>query len=207
MADEMAQRAEFPEGFDVLKRNGDLVESFWNAVDHCSINRIPAIVREVITSGAWRKRRFRNKVYEHEKFLDFITTPPLAGCGWEPDKVAALLGNDVEVLAMWREATTGKPGRRWKSNITNNDNVINKGQQGNSRAYTLDRLKRERPDLFDKVKLGKLSANAAAIEAGFRKQATPLERILKLLPKLTSTERRHLYARLGETMKPKGRAA
>jgi hypothetical protein len=205
MADEMAQRTKFPEGFDVLKRNGDLVESFWNAVDHCSINRIPAIVREVITSGAWRKRRFRNKVYEHEKFLDFITTSPLAGCGWEPAKVEALLGNDAEVLTMWREATTGKRGRPAKAD--NSDNVTIKPERGNSRAYTLDRLKRERPDLFDKVKLGKLSANAAAIEAGFRRQATPLERILSLLPKLTPTERRQLRARLDEILKLQGRAA
>jgi hypothetical protein len=204
MADEMAQRTKFPEGFDVLKRNGDLVQSLWNAVDHSSINRIPTIVREVITSGAWRKRKFRNKIYEHDKFLDFITVPPLAGCGWDPTKVEALLNNDVEVLAMWREATTGKPGRPSKEN---NDNVIIKSKQGNSRAYALDRLKRERPDLFDKVKLGKLSANAAAIEAGFRKLSTPLERILKLLPKLTPTECRQLQSRLNERIKPRGRAA
>jgi hypothetical protein len=40
---------------------------------------------------------------------------------------------------------------------------------GNSRAYTLDRLKRERPDLFERVARKELSANAAAIEAGFRR--------------------------------------
>jgi hypothetical protein len=200
MADEMAQRTKFPEGFDVLKRNGDLVESFWNAVDHCSINRIPAIVREVITSGAWRKRRFRNKIYEHEKFLDFITTSPLAGCGWEPTKVEALLGNDAEVLAMWREATVGKQGAH-----TSNRSM--KPVHGTTRAYTLDRLKRERPDLFDKVKLGKMSANAAAIEAGFRKQATPLEHILKLLPKLTPTEWRQLRARGDERFERRVRIA
>jgi hypothetical protein len=53
-------------------------------------------------------------------------------------------------------------------------------KRGNSRAYTLDRLARERPDLFEQVKAGKLSANAAAIEAGFRKRPTSLERALKL---------------------------
>ena len=37
-------------------------------------------------------------------------------------------------------------------------------------TYTVARLKRDRPDLADKVINGELSANAAAIEAGFRKR-------------------------------------
>jgi hypothetical protein len=41
---------------------------------------------------------------------------------------------------------------------------------GNSALYTLKRLKRERPDLFQQVLGGRLSANEAAIEAGFRKK-------------------------------------
>jgi len=41
--------------------------------------------------------------------------------------------------------------------------------QGTSRAYTRDRP-RERRDLFDKVAAGDMSANAAAIETGFRKE-------------------------------------
>lgn len=40
---------------------------------------------------------------------------------------------------------------------------------GNSPAYTLARLKRDRPDLADKVVKGELTANAAAIIAGFRR--------------------------------------
>lgn|SRR5262245_51632666 len=186
----MAERVEFPKGFDTLKRNGDLVASLWNAVDHCSISKIPMIVREVITSGAWRKRKFRNRLYEHKTFLQFVMTPPLAGCGWTPHKVEALLGNDAEILQMWREATTGKPG-------AHNNNII-RSKQGTSRAYTLDRLKRHRPDLFDKVTANELTANAAAIQAGFRKRPKPLEMILKLLPKLSTAERRKLRSWLDE---------
>jgi predicted RNA-binding Zn-ribbon protein involved in translation (DUF1610 family) len=81
-------------------------------------------------------------------------------------KVEALIENDAEVLAMWRAATTapvGKPSH-------NNDNVSIKPRHGNSLAYTLDRLERQRPDLFARVVAKQLSANAAAIEAGFRKK-------------------------------------
>ena len=41
--------------------------------------------------------------------------------------------------------------------------------RGNSRAYTLDRLKRERTDLYREVCAGKLTANAAAKRAGWRR--------------------------------------
>ena len=39
---------------------------------------------------------------------------------------------------------------------------------GNSAARATARLKRDRPDLADRVIRGELSANAAAVEAGFR---------------------------------------
>jgi hypothetical protein len=47
------------------------------------------------------------------------------------------------------------------------------------REYDLARLRRDRPDLAERVP-GELSANAAAIEGGFRKKATPFETIAKL---------------------------
>jgi len=66
-------------------------------------------------------------------------------------------------------------------------------KRGHSRAYALYRLSRERPDLLKKVKAGKLSAHAAAIEAGFRKSLSPFDRILKFLPKLTPDQRRQIH--------------
>ena len=86
------------------------------------------------------------------------------------DKVEALLKDDPEALQMWRAATTAKKGGDRKSdNAIKRDNVTNDPERGNAKAYTLDRLKRERKDLFDEVVAGNLSANAAAIQAGFRK--------------------------------------
>jgi len=48
----------------------------------------------------------------------------------------------------------------------NNESV--KSEYGNADNYTIRRLKRDRPDLAEMVLDGELSANAAAIEAGFR---------------------------------------
>ena len=47
---------------------------------------------------------------------------------------------------------------------------INSSEGGTSATYALRRLKRDHPELAEKVVSGKLSAHAAAIEAGFRKR-------------------------------------
>ena len=60
---------------------------------------------------------------------------------------------------------------------------------GNSRAYTLDKLKRDHPALFEKVKEGKLSPNRAAIQTGFRKPATPLAQLCRAWQRASAEER------------------
>jgi hypothetical protein len=47
------------------------------------------------------------------------------------------------------------------------DNVTLIEERGNASNYTLARLKRDRPDLAERVIIGEMSANAAAIKAGF----------------------------------------
>ena len=44
-----------------------------------------------------------------------------------------------------------------------------KTEHGNRKDYTLSRLKREAPALFEEVKAGRMTANAAAVKAGFRR--------------------------------------
>ena len=51
-------------------------------------------------------------------------------------------------------------------------------------------LKRDRPDLLKRVVSGELSANAAAVEAGFRKRPSALEQMQKLWLRLSPAERR-----------------
>jgi hypothetical protein len=167
-----------------LRRNAEVVFAFRHSVNFCNLDHIPKLVREVLVSEAWSQRYEAGHLFKYDRFIDFITTEPLAGCGWEPQYVEALLNKsgDAEALRMWRKAITPKAHRPKKEDESHN-NVIT--FQGNSRAYTLDRLHRERPDLYARVLVGELSANAAAIEAGFRK--------LKLL-----TELRRAWKRASE---------
>jgi hypothetical protein len=56
-----------------------------------------------------------------------------------------------------------------KSDTPQADNISLR-QYGTSRADTLARLHRDRPDLAARVEAREISAHAAAKEAGFRKQ-------------------------------------
>lgn len=71
--------------------------------------------------------------------------------------------------------------------------------RGTDAAYLIRRLKRDAPEIAEALARGEYrSARAAAIAAGIITPPTTLEKILKLLPKLTATERRQLRARLAE---------
>jgi hypothetical protein len=125
----------------------------------------------VVRDEAWRSRRVRTE----ESFLELLTATPLKGFGEEPKKVEALLKDDPEALALFREAITSKRGKRAKDN---SDIVTVKGDgRGNARGYTLTRLKRHHPTLYQRVVAGELSAHAAAREAGFRHQKASLDQL------------------------------
>jgi len=95
-----------------------------------------------------------------------------------------LIADDAESLVRLRELiVAGKGTNQYTGKKEDADNVSihndlftapesrkKKADAGNSRAYTLVRLKNERPDLFEKVVAKELTANRAAIEAGWRKR-------------------------------------
>jgi hypothetical protein len=95
-------------------------------------------------------------------------------------------------------------GDRRSDQVDNTSNDINlKAKGGTSRSYTLARLDRDRPDLAAKVDAGLMTANAAAIEAGFRKRGerkklTRVERTQKTIAKWTKLERRALWRYLSQ---------
>jgi hypothetical protein len=179
----MAEPAACRDDADLTDR-GVLVKTFWDAVDHGAprLQSIPGLIKRILETGAWRRRVQNGRLYEHDRFLDFITAKPFAGCGYDPAQIEKLIEDDAEALLMWRRAVAQTPGKRTDLN----DNIIEvKRQTGTSRAYTLDRLSRESPDLYDAVCRGEMSANRAAISAGFRKKPEPLHSIRKLLPELS----------------------
>jgi hypothetical protein len=79
-------------------------------------------------------------------------------------------------------------------------NRIPSPRGGTNSAYTVARLKRDRPDLHARVVAGELSANAAAIEAGFRPKTVTIpltvEGATRLMLKLSDDERDEVMARV-----------
>ena len=129
--------------------------------------------------------------------------PPFKGLGEKVEDIKKLLEKDEAALALFTELTkAGKGGQSGNQNAkTNADNISirsdlltvpeptkEKADAGTSRAYTLVRLKNERPDLFSKVCAKELTANAAAKQAGWRKEQSPLDAAKRAWKKMSADE-------------------
>ena len=170
---------------------GQLCDITMSAIHHgCSkLDSIPALLRRIIENKAWECRQVKMRgVVQLANLRELITKEPMEGWGENPERIEALIRDDVEVLAMWREAMKGKAGRPSKESV----DIVNElnPSKGNSRSYTVSRLQREAPELFAQVVAGTLSANAAAIQAGFRKKPTAFEILLKAWKLATDDDRR-----------------
>lgn len=81
------------------------------------------------------------------------------------------------------------------------DQACNTSLKPGTRDHWLERLRRDGfAELADRVDSRQMSANAAALQAGYRTKLSPLEAALKLIPKLTAAERAVLCRRLEELL-------
>ncbi len=174
-----------------LVSNNQLIETLWGVVNRSegNLGNVAPLIARVLDTGAWKKREVAQigEVVQFDRFIDFIRTPPLRGCGWEPEKVEALLKQakaDQDLLRRWRAAVT-----RPKHVHADGDSITIKPERGTSRAYTLTRLAADHPAIYQRVVAGELSANAAAIEAGLRQPPSALKQLQKNWARATEDER------------------
>ena len=173
------------------------------------LSNFPKLLKKIIQFRAWEKRRLVTPdgrhiggVIELQGLRELIATKPLEGWGEDPKKVEALIKDDPECLTMYREEMKLKRGPKDQESFPDNIRETKPTDAcGTSKAYTLSRLEREAPELFDSVCSGELSANAAAIKAGFRQKtvtvcATDVDRAVTTLLKHYSRE--ELIEALGE---------
>lgn len=118
-------------------------------------------------------------------FIKYIEAPYPIGCGMKPDKLLALLNvehkyeadtdvgermstlRDTVKLMLYGELPARQPhGANQHTSGVRNTNSSNGHSQ--TAGDNLRRLKRDNPTLAQRVISGELTANAAAIEAGFR---------------------------------------
>ena len=142
------------------------------------------LLAELLDRKSWRQRE--GHTGKPWSFLRYVQTPfDDGGLGWDVEDVKNIIrfehkyekegvrhtpAKAAEMEAMRRKVRdllnpeANKQGRPEKGdNIT-----FREDQKGTSESYTVRRLKRDRPELAEKVIEGEMSANAAAIEAGFR---------------------------------------
>lgn len=139
----------------------------------------------------------------------FVKCAEPYGLGMRIDVADAII-NEKDDSKLLRDVL-GKHGGDRKSEAVKEQGGIAtlKPNQKNTKAHILARLDRDgHAELAAKVRSGEMSANAAAIEADYRKpRLAPIERVLKDLDRLTPAQLRHVRARLDEMLKPRGRAA
>jgi hypothetical protein len=129
------------------------------------LHGVPALLKRILKEEMWREFVIAEtgQVQTYDRFIDFITEPPLEGLGTDLKTVTKLCEDDPEALDLLNKATT-HPGSR--SDLHNN--IMEVKPQGTSRAYSLRKLAADAPMLHTRVLAGELSPHAAMLEAGFR---------------------------------------
>ncbi len=161
------------------------------------LSSFPGLIRKIIKTEAWKERKIKGgEVVTMKGLRELITTKPMRGWGEDPKQIEALLKDDPEVLPMYRDAMKQQGHNQHTSKV---DNITPaRADKGTSKSYTLSRLCRDHSELFQRVCDGELSANAAAIEAGFRKRPNPDEQCVKAFRK--SKDRTALLELLGKEL-------
>lgn len=150
-----------------------MIQSLQQAIGHGGkevFDVVPGTLRNVLLDRAWADRKDRNgqPFRSFEAFathmlwqgLESSISDLLLYCRNRSD-VAELIRREVGAADTPSEA--GAKGGKGNKAV---DSIKSLG--GTDPTYTLRRLKRDHPELAEKVVAGKLSAHAAAIEAGFR---------------------------------------
>ena len=146
---------------------GDLCQTTIEALHRTTggLKNFPGLLKKIIETQAWKKRITRGRVVELKNLRELITQKPITGWGEDPKKVEAVIKDDPEVLRLYREAMVVQGER---TDLDNNVIQVD-SQQGNSRAYSIDRVVREcEPEIVQQVMSGKLSPNAALVKSGIR---------------------------------------
>jgi len=161
---------------DTLQYNATLVSGLRDTIKDGKegLDGTPKYIRKVLNEKAWQIRVIPStgEVVEFDSFTDFVEAHPPEGLGTSIDMLKRMCEGHEEVRNMLLEEVTeaaGKHGGDRKSEDAQDQvDIINSNDGGTSESYALRRLKRDAPELAEKVLDGEMSANAAAIEAGFR---------------------------------------
>lgn len=147
--------------------NDDLIRSLRSALqdrEH-ALKSTPGLLLRTLETEAWRD--FHTPLKEHvthDRFEDFVTADPFDGLGITMDLVRALAKEEPELQRKLREAVpraerVGRPSEKHCDTNIKPDTT----------EHVVARLKRDDPELAERVVSGEITPNAAARIKGWRK--------------------------------------
>lgn len=147
-----------------------LLRSFISKGEY-GLAEVPALIKAVIDDGIWRERTVEQtgEIVRFERFVDFVTTAPLEGLGADIDTIKRLCRDDAAALDALDRAVQNRPGR--PSETFDNVQGSAEAPTGNRADQAIRKLRKDRPDLHERVLAGEVSPHAAMVEAGFRRRS------------------------------------
>ena len=137
------------------------IESLYEATG--GMKQFPGLLKKIIETKAWLRRISSGKVVELTSLRELITAKPVRGWGEDIKTVEAVIRNDPECLAMFREAM------KHQGKAENLSYNVREDSSGNSRAYSIARVQSQcDAKTVAAVMAGKMSANGALVKAGLR---------------------------------------
>jgi hypothetical protein len=185
------------------KGNAVLVDALGSSLRYGgnALEAVPELLKKILTEDAWREFiTQRGEHVEHERFADFVTTPPLKGIG----ATAELLYRIAPDLTDQLDKAFGRKTRTDKISV-NDDNINDSDDlrrpSGTAQRAALRKLRKDAPELHSEVIEGRLSAHAAMVKAGFRPKTQTIrvsdpQSAARTLRKHMSPEARQALARL-----------
>jgi hypothetical protein len=141
-----------------------------------SLKQVPETLKAVLGKNRWGEPMWPERicaktgeVVTFDSFQQFVETEPPHGLGATVQMLKNLCRDDTEALDLIDQAVRREVGaNQWEGP---SNSMTQGAQQGTTRDYALSRLRRERPDLHQRVLAGELSPHAAMVEAGFRRRS------------------------------------
>jgi hypothetical protein len=155
------------DGVNHLVRNRHLVEDLGGALrsGQHGLTTVPGLLKRVLAEESWREfTTQRGELVQHDRFVDFVTTPPLAGIGADVPLLRRIVADDVEAVDLLDRALQSRHG----GDRSKSSNSTVAQPSGTTKDKALRKLRKDAPGLHADVLAGNLSAHAAMVKAGYR---------------------------------------
>lgn len=177
---------------------GHLLDALYFSIrDGKKIDNIPGLIEQLLAEDIWKEVYVEEteRIVTYKSFEDFVTTPPPEGLGTKIDVVKRLIGPDDATLNLLDSALQGKPGSPLPKNEKGQyDPTLydiqdsKKAPTGTSRQDGIRRLRKDRPDLLQRVLDKEMTVNQAMVEAGYRKKQLVVMKDVNLVSNMLKRE-------------------